>query len=107
MIPQNHSPQPFTIPVSPVPFRMPRDEVPIGRIDESRSLVFHSMARKPRPRRHTFFFDGLRRVVEPTHPRRNSERGIVELNERLRASQVVLRFRSMAKAVAPAARRRQ
>lgn len=59
-----------------------------------------------RPRRHAYHFDGDERTAEPIHPRWYTQRGILELNERLRAPPVELRFKTMARELRPAARAR-
>ena len=59
-----------------------------------------------RARRHTYFMDGERKVAEPIHPHWYTARGVLELNERLRAPPVSLHFRSMAKHLPASARRR-
>ncbi|HEV8360275.1 MAG TPA: hypothetical protein VGR28_07475 [Candidatus Thermoplasmatota archaeon] len=58
------------------------------------------------PRRHHYVVDGEPRVAEPIHPRWYTPRGILELNERLRAPPVELRFKAMARELPPMARRR-
>jgi len=55
----------------------------------------------PVPRAHVYFWDGERRVAPPIHRRWYTERGIRELNERLRAPPVALRFRAMAADLSP------
>lgn len=50
--------------------------------------------------------DGSPETVPPIHPHWYTKRGITELNERLRAPQVVLRFRAMARALGPSERSR-
>jgi hypothetical protein len=57
-------------------------------------------------RRHVFYHDGDRRIAEPIHPHWYTRGGIQELNERLRAPPVSLRFRAIAREVPPAARSR-
>lgn len=64
------------------------------------------MAAARRPRRHVYLHDGERRVAEPIHPRWYTERGILELNERLRAPPVELRFKAVARELPPRARAR-
>jgi hypothetical protein len=60
----------------------------------------------PRPPRHPYHFDGEARVAEPLHARWYTARGILHLNERLRAPPVELRIKAMAKELPPAARAR-
>lgn len=57
-----------------------------------------------RARRHAYSVDGERRVAEPIHERWFSERGIRELNERLRAPPITLRFQAIARDLAPGVR---
>jgi len=59
---------------------------------------------RPSARRHTYYVDGDRMVAEPTHPRWYTDPGIRELNEKLRAPPVALRFRAIAKEAPPASR---
>jgi hypothetical protein len=57
-------------------------------------------------RRHSYFYDGEPRVAGPIHPRWYTSRGVLELNEKLRAPPVALRFKRMAREMAPVARAR-
>jgi hypothetical protein len=60
----------------------------------------------PRPRRHAYYHDGDLLVAEPIHPRWYTQRGILELNARLRSPPVALRFKAIARELPPAARGR-
>ena len=55
-------------------------------------------------RGHVYHVDGERKVAAPIHAHWYTERGIRELNERLRAPPVTLRFQGIARDLAPAAR---
>src|SRR3989441_10527371 len=57
-------------------------------------------------RRHSYSWDGVRRVAEPIHPRWYTTTGVAELNEKLRAPPVALRLRAIAKELPPKARPR-
>lgn len=56
------------------------------------------------PRRHVYYEDGTRRIVEPIHPFWYTRAGIDDLNERLRAPPMSLRLRGIAREVPPSAR---
>ncbi|HVL86776.1 MAG TPA: hypothetical protein VM681_02015, partial [Candidatus Thermoplasmatota archaeon] len=56
------------------------------------------------PRVHAYEHDGEARVAAPIHARWYSQRGILELNERLRSPPVALKFKAMAREL-PAIRR--
>ncbi len=57
-------------------------------------------------RGHTYAWDGDRRQVRPIHPRWYTNRGVRDLNERLRAPPIALRFRAMAADLPPRQRAR-
>src|SRR2546427_9277566 len=57
-------------------------------------------------RRHSYSWDGVRRVAEPIHPRWYTTAGVADLNERLRAPPIALRLRAIAREVPPRFRRR-
>ncbi|HKZ63546.1 MAG TPA: hypothetical protein VJ400_03785 [Thermoplasmata archaeon] len=59
-----------------------------------------------RARSQTYYEDGDPRTVGPIHPYWHTQRGIQDLNERLRAPPVVLRLRAIAKDVPPKGRAR-
>jgi hypothetical protein len=50
-----------------------------------------------RPRRHSYFWDGDRRLANPIHARWYSRSGVAELNEKLRAPPVALRLRAISR----------
>src|SRR2546422_3183865 len=55
-------------------------------------------------RRHSYSWDGVRRVAEPIHPRWYTTAGVAEVNEKLRAPPVALRLRAIAKELPPKTR---
>ena len=59
-----------------------------------------------RSKGHAYVWDGERRFAPPIHRRWYGESGIAELNERLRAPPVALRFRAMAADLPPNRRSR-
>lgn len=59
-----------------------------------------------RPRRHLYYSDGEAKVAEPIHQRWYGARGVLELNAKLRAPPVALRFKAMSRELPPAARAR-
>lgn len=61
-------------------------------------------AKDARPRRHAYFSDGEAKLAEPIHAHWYSERGVLTLNEKLRAPPVALRFKAMARELPPARR---
>ncbi len=61
------------------------------------------------PRRgtgHAFSWDGQRRFADPIHPRWYTASGVKELNDRLRAPPIALRFRAIARELPPRVRPR-
>lgn len=58
----------------------------------------------PPPSGHAYFVDGERRVAAPIHAFWFTPRGVLELNEKLRAPPVALRIREILKDVSPAQR---